>query len=71
MAIRVSDSMYTNLKMLRSTGLTPIPGHDVGIQVDMFGNETVYVTKSKGIAVQPTLDELLRDTGLLKKLQNK
>ncbi len=49
--------------------LLKIPGHDVGIQKDFWDNESVYVTKSKGIIVQPTLEDLLKETGLLKKLR--
>jgi len=48
--------------------LKAIQGHDVGIQVDMFGNETIYLTKPKGIIIKPTLDDLLRETKLLKGL---
>jgi hypothetical protein len=47
--------------LMNSDLLKPIKGHDVGIKVDMFGNETVYLTKPKGITVQPTLDDFLRD----------
>ncbi len=46
--------------------LKPIKGYDIGIQVDMFGNETVYLTKSKGIVNQPTLDDMLRESRILK-----
>uniref|UniRef100_A0A6M3LGT9 Uncharacterized protein n=1 Tax=viral metagenome TaxID=1070528 RepID=A0A6M3LGT9_9ZZZZ len=51
---------------MNSDILKPITGHDVGIQVDIFGNETIYVTKSKGIINQPTLWDKLREQGILK-----
>ena len=33
--------------------LKPIAGHDVAIKVDFWNNETVYITKSKGVIIAP------------------
>ena len=49
---------------MNSDILKPITGHDVGIQVDMFGNETIHITKSKGVIQQTDIETYLKEQKL-------
>ena len=44
-------------------------GEDAGVQPDMFGNEHIVIIKSKGVTMQSTLEQYLKDQENLNKME--